>query len=88
LASRLSLLDAAFLYLETDEAPLHIGGVSVLDGDVTADAYAARLDARLPGIPRYLQRLAPAPLGLGHPLWVPVLRHSAPRPRNEAGRTR
>jgi WS/DGAT/MGAT family acyltransferase len=71
LASRLSLLDAAFLYLETDEAPLHIGGVSVLDGDVTADAYAARLDARLPGIPRYLQRLAPAPLGLGHPLWEP-----------------
>ena len=69
LASRLSLLDAAFLYLETDEAPLHIGGVSVLDGDVTADAYAARLDARLPEIPRYLQRLAPAPLGLGHPVW-------------------
>ena len=69
LAHRLSSLDAAFLYLETPEAPLHIGGVSVLDGDVTAASYARLLDARLGEIPRYLQRIGPPPHGLGHPLW-------------------
>ena len=69
LSRRLAPLDAAFLYLETPEAPLHIGGVSLIDGDMPAADLAARLVARLDEIPRYLQRLVPAPLGVGHPAW-------------------
>ena len=69
LSRRLAPLDAAFLSIETPEAPLHIGGVSVIDGDVTAAQLATRLASRLGEIPRYLQRLAPAPLGIGHPAW-------------------
>jgi WS/DGAT/MGAT family acyltransferase len=69
LSRRLTALDAAFLSIETPEAPLHIGGVSVIDGDVTAAQLAARLTARLAEIPRYVQRLVPAPLGIGQPAW-------------------
>ncbi|MCU0256409.1 MAG: wax ester/triacylglycerol synthase family O-acyltransferase, partial [Vicinamibacterales bacterium] len=70
LPRRLSPLDAAFLYLETDEAPLHVGGISIVDGDVTAAALAARLGPRLLETPRYRQRVEAPPLGLGHPVWV------------------
>jgi diacylglycerol O-acyltransferase / wax synthase len=69
LSRRLAPLDAAFLAIETPEAPLHIGGVSIIDGDVRAAQLAARLTSRLDEIPRYLQRLVPAPLGIGHPAW-------------------
>jgi WS/DGAT/MGAT family acyltransferase len=69
LPRRLSSLDALFLAIETAEAPMHIGGLDVLDGDARADALAARLTARLHEVPRYAQRVRPAPLGLGHPVW-------------------
>ena len=69
LSRRLGSLDAAFLSIETPEAPLHIGGVSIIGGDVTAERLASRLTARLGEIPRYVQRLVSAPLGIGHPAW-------------------
>jgi WS/DGAT/MGAT family acyltransferase len=69
LPRRLGSLDAAFLHLETDEAPLHVGGVSLVDGDVTAADLAARLGPRLLDTPRYRQRVVAPPLGVGHPVW-------------------
>lgn len=69
LPRRLSPLDAAFLHLETDEAPLHVGGISLVAGDVTAADLARRLGPRLLDTPRYRQRVAAPPLGLGHPVW-------------------
>ncbi len=69
LPRRLGALDAAFLHLETQEAPLHVGGISLVDGDVTAAALAARLGPRLLDTPRYRQRVSAPPLGVGHPLW-------------------
>jgi WS/DGAT/MGAT family acyltransferase len=93
LGRRLAPLDAAFLYLERPEAPLHIGGVSVIDGEVTGEALAARLGSRLEEIPRYRQRVVPAPLGIGHPAWETdpafdvrrhVIEHQVRRPGEEA----
>ncbi len=35
----MSGLDAAFLYLETPNAPMHVGGLSILEGSLTFDAF-------------------------------------------------
>jgi diacylglycerol O-acyltransferase len=66
---RLSPLDASFLYIETPEAPMHIGGVEVFDGPLSRERLLARLADRIDAIPRYRQRVVPAPFGLGHPCW-------------------
>nr|XP_061799096.1 putative diacyglycerol O-acyltransferase MT1468 [Nerophis lumbriciformis] len=72
---QLSGLDASFLYLETDNAPMHIGGVSILD-PATA---AGRLDfagfehfiaSRLHVTRTFRQRLVEVPLNLGKPYWI------------------
>lgn len=69
LSRRLSPLDAAFLHIETPEAPLHLGGVDVFDGPLSRAALVDRLAGRMDEIPRYRQRVVPASLGLGHPSW-------------------
>jgi WS/DGAT/MGAT family acyltransferase len=69
MASRLSLRDAGFLYLERRHALLHIGCIAIADGDVPAAAIAKRIEARIARMPRYAQRVVEAPLGLGHPEW-------------------
>ena len=69
LAPRMTAEDAAFLYLERKELGLHIGSVAVLDGPVPFEALVASLDARLHLIPRYRQRVIPAPFNIGHPSW-------------------
>jgi diacylglycerol O-acyltransferase len=63
-------LDSAFLQLEDVHAALHIGSVGVFDGpappySVVRDAIAARL----PRVPRYLQRMRVVPGQLGRPVW-------------------
>ena len=35
---QLTGLDSAFLYLETENSPMHIGGVSILDADTPEGA--------------------------------------------------
>src|SRR5450631_3061678 len=69
LAPRMTAEDAAFLYLERKEMGLHIGSVAVLDGDVPFDAFVAGIDRKLHLIPRYRQRVVPAPFNIGHPSW-------------------
>ena len=77
---QLSGLDATFLYLETDNAPMHIGGVSIIDpnqGDGSRFGLedlrrlmAARLDGHEASAKIFRQRLAEVPLDLGRPYWV------------------
>lgn len=69
LARRLSAQDAAFLYGERPEAPLHIGSVAVFEGEVSYSRFVENIESKLHLIPRYLQRVAPAPFNLGHPTW-------------------
>ncbi len=71
----LSGLDAAFLYLETDQLPMHVGGVYCFDAiaqNQTLDfhAFRAHIAARLDTTRIWRQRLVEAPLGLDHPYWV------------------
>jgi len=66
---RLSPMDAFFLYVETDEMPMHIGAVEIFDGEIDFEQFKETIDTRLHQIPRYLQRVVPAPFNLGHPTW-------------------
>ncbi len=69
LSHRLSPMDAFFLYVETDEMPMHIGAVEIFDGEIDFELFKETIDARLHKIPRYLQCVVPAPFNLGHPTW-------------------
>jgi diacylglycerol O-acyltransferase len=69
LGRRLSSSDAAFLYAEREDAPMHIGAVAVIDGDLDFAGYRRSIAAKLERLPRFRQKAVPAPLGLGHPTW-------------------
>jgi diacylglycerol O-acyltransferase / wax synthase len=94
MAERLTRLDASFLYLEEPDTPMHVGGVLILEalpGGV--DALADLVEARLPLVPRYRQRVAVVPGHVANPVWVDdpefdiayhVRRNGLPRPGTEA----
>lgn len=69
LARRLSATDAAFLYLERPSAPLHIGSLGIYERQLPYEDVVAHIEARLPSIPRYRQRVAFVPFNLSHPTW-------------------
>src|SRR5205807_2694530 len=66
---RLSAVDAAFLYLERKEIPLHIASVGIFDGPIPFDEFVSNIESKLDLIPRYRQIAVAAPLNLGHPVW-------------------
>ena len=59
---RLSTQDASFLYFEREEAPLHIGSIAVLEGDLSYERLLEAISNKLHLIPRYLQRAVPVPV--------------------------
>lgn len=75
---RLTALDASFLHMESLETPMHVGAVSVFEGEPFFDASGRfrladvrRLVAsRLHLIPRFRRRLMPVPFEQGRPVWV------------------
>ena len=73
--ARLSALDAAFLAIESDDAPMHVGWAALFappaDGPAPGfEAISAHIAGRLHRAPRYRQRLAAVPLSLDDPVWV------------------
>jgi WS/DGAT/MGAT family acyltransferase len=71
---RLSMVDSSFLRIESESAHMHVGWVSTLElpagvERLDPDELIARIAARLHLLPRFRQRIAPAPLGLGEPVW-------------------
>jgi WS/DGAT/MGAT family acyltransferase len=73
--TQLTEQDAAFLYLETQETPAHVGGLSLVelpDGYPGSffEGYKATIASRLPLIPFMHRKLAPIPLDLDRPFWV------------------
>lgn len=66
---RLTSLDAAFLYLEKKECPMHIGSTSIFEGKLTYHELVKHIEERLHLVPRYLQKVVPDPFNLGHPTW-------------------
>src|SRR5438128_1357064 len=70
-AVRLSAVDAAFLYLERREIPLHIASVAIFDGPIPFEPFVVTIESKLHLLPRYQQIAVPAPFGIGHPVWQP-----------------
>jgi Wax ester synthase/diacylglycerol acyltransferase catalytic domain len=74
-AERLSALDAAFLRLESERAPMHIGWRALFEPPPARArpglaAIRALVGARVAHVPRCRQRLAFPALGIGEPAWV------------------
>src|SRR5947209_8169258 len=75
---RLSALDASFLHMETLETPMHVGAMSILEGESFFDAgghfrigdVRDLVLSRLPLMPRFRRRLMPVPYDQGRPIWV------------------
>ncbi len=92
----LSALDAAFLSLETERAPMHVGWAALFDPPADGPAprfedVLAHIGGRLGRAPRYRQKLAAIPLGLGDPVWVDdpdfhIADHVRRAPRADFGR--
>jgi WS/DGAT/MGAT family acyltransferase len=94
MVERLTRLDASFLYLEEPGTPMHVGGLLILEPPPGGlEALAALIEARLPLVPRYRQRVAEVPGHVANPVWVDdpefdityhVRRSGLPRPGTEA----
>lgn len=76
-SERLSALDATFLDVENETAPMHVGAALLFDakplmlehGGLDMERITKYTLAALDTIPRYRQRIAWVP-GLGHPVWI------------------
>jgi len=73
---QLSGLDASFLYLETPNAPMHIGSLAIYDqstapgGLVTFKSILRNIEERLHRARCFRQKLVKAPFDLDHPYWI------------------
>src|SRR6266508_3787540 len=74
--TRLSGLDASFLYLERPNMHMHVAGLSVLDpstrpdGRVRAEGLAAVITSRLHLVPRFRQKVVFVPGNVARPVWA------------------
>jgi diacylglycerol O-acyltransferase / wax synthase len=66
---RLTSMDATFLYFEKKEAPMHIGSVSIFEGEIPFDKFVENINSKMHLLPRYQQKVIPDPFNLGHPTW-------------------
>jgi diacylglycerol O-acyltransferase len=68
---RLTVLDELFLHLEGPNTHMHVGGVAIFQGPPPdSDAILEMVRERLHRVPRFRQKLATIPFGLGRPVWV------------------
>jgi diacylglycerol O-acyltransferase / wax synthase len=93
--SRLSALDASFLYLEQPTTPMHVGAVSVFRRPASGfdyDGLVGLIEQRIALVPRYRQKVRPVPGNLARPVWVDdpdfdvayhVRRSALPRPGSD-----
>ncbi len=67
----MSPMDASFLHIEGPMNPMHIGGVSILEGPAPPfERLEEMVAGKLGLVPRYRQKVRFVPLGLGRPVWV------------------
>lgn len=69
LSRRFGPQDAAFLYFDTDAAPMNVGAVAIFEGAIPFDEFVASVESRLHLVPRYRQRPVPPPFNIGRPTW-------------------
>jgi len=68
-------MDAAFLYAETGDTPLHVMGALVLEshGRGSREDFKrirAQIERRLSGLPLLRRKLGSVPFGFGYPIWI------------------
>jgi WS/DGAT/MGAT family acyltransferase len=69
--NRMSVQDASFLDIESDDRPMHVGGVSIFEGPPPPfDDVKAMIEGKLALVPRYRQVVRFVPLSLARPVWV------------------
>ena len=67
----LTVLDELFLHLEGPNTHMHVGGVTLFEGPPPDhEEVLEMVDSRIHMVPRFRQKLAMVPLGLGRPVWV------------------
>jgi diacylglycerol O-acyltransferase len=66
---RLTSMDASFLYFEKKECPMHIGSVSIFEGEIPFDKFVDNVNSKMHLLPRYQQVVAPDPFNISHPTW-------------------
>lgn len=66
---RLSGVDAAFLYLESEDLPLSVAGVFIFDGPIPFGKFVRTVESRLDLFPRCRQIVVPSPFNLSYPTW-------------------
>ena len=67
--SRLSAADAAFLYLERKDFPLHIASVCIFDGPIPFKQFVACIKSKLAQVPLYRKIVVTSPWSLEFPVW-------------------
>ncbi len=68
---RLSALDAAFLDIETERAPMQVGWTMRFAGEApSVEELRSHVEARLTSVPRLRRCIVEPALGLGDPHWV------------------
>lgn len=73
---QLTGLDAAFLYMDTKNTPMHIGSIAIYDPSTAPGEFVRYKDilnfieARLPLASTFRQGLVNVPFGLDHPYWI------------------
>lgn len=65
----MSAVDAAFLYVERKEIPLHIASVCIFDGPISFPQFVANVNSKLHLVPRYRQIPCFSSWGLDFPIW-------------------
>ena len=75
MATRLTGLDATFLYVETDAMPMHVAMCAVLDPSTIPGGYSfermrAHIAERVPLVKELRRTVVDVPFHLDHPVWV------------------
>jgi WS/DGAT/MGAT family acyltransferase len=69
--NRMSMQDASFLHIESDDRPMHVGAVSIFEGPPPPHAeVVAMIDGKLDLVPRYREIVRFVPFALARPVWV------------------
>ena len=73
---QLSGMDSAFLYMESANTPMHIGGIAIYDPSTAPNGFVrfkeilAFIEERLHLAKSFRRKLANVPLNLDYPYWV------------------
>lgn len=71
--SRLTALDASFLFMENASTPMHAGGLAIFSpppGGFDHERLVRLIRQRISYVPRYRMRVRDVPFGVARPVWV------------------